>query len=101
MQAGISVVCDAPFDPNGWHPHNERSWYRGDAALYFSSANTYTDESTYGNYSIASAAGQSVQVFPGNTTVMSPTNSWYANQHKGLKYSLGFLAGSITYPHMR
>ena len=19
----------APFDPNGWHPHNERSWYRG------------------------------------------------------------------------
>ena len=59
--------------------------------LYYTSSNTFTDESAYGNYAIASAANQSVQVFDGDpATTIGPTENWYANQHKGLKYGLGF-----------
>ncbi|TVR43060.1 MAG: prepilin-type N-terminal cleavage/methylation domain-containing protein [Planctomycetota bacterium] len=78
------------FDPDGWHPHNERSWYRGDGGLFLASGADYVDESAYGNYAIGSAAGSSVQPLTGHTTSVSPTSTWYASQHEGLKYGLGF-----------
>lgn len=80
------------YRPALWHPHNPESWYRGDGGLYFGPGQgVYNDESAYGNYALASAVGaRDIDLFGDGSVSRPPRTSWLADQHQGLRYSLGF-----------
>lgn len=90
----------AAYDPDAWYPHNPATWYRGDPGYYlhnYQSAENgdftwrkRTDESAYGNWALFANARDQVRVAAGATATVPVAHTWLANQHKGLKYALGF-----------
>lgn len=90
-----------PFEPDRWAPHNPATWFRGDGGYYpgrdhsgkgMGGFAAHTDESGYGNYAIFENAATRVreQSSGGATVNLDAIQRWLPNQHKGLKYALGF-----------